>query len=155
MSDTPTSCWVYGWLYLPSEGPGRGLFTTRPRKRGVYVCPYLGEILTQRGIQPVQRADQSGEDATDGYGRYAAACSIRGAEQLPAGDVGEEMGSAEVQGQRIEGVFDFRARHRGERGGMHRVCSWRCGWEQSGRGECRCGCTVSGCLHADSVDRSK
>lgn len=62
------------------EDAGLGLFTTRSRRRGDYICEYLGRIVSsaQFEIQPDEYSvDISGgrvlsaRCSTDGFGRYA------------------------------------------------------------------------------------
>ena len=62
------------------ENAGLGLFTTRPRRKGDYICPYLGRIVSSVDyeIAPDEYSVEIGRErvlsarySSDGFGRYA------------------------------------------------------------------------------------
>ncbi len=73
---------MLGLAVKPStiEGAGLGLFTTRPRRRGEYICAYLGRIMSREDFELAPDAYSvqsyggkmlSARYSTDGFGRYA------------------------------------------------------------------------------------
>jgi hypothetical protein len=62
------------------ENAGLGLFTTRPRRKGDYICPYLGQIVSSANFELApddysveidRESVLSARYSSDGFARYA------------------------------------------------------------------------------------